>query len=124
MEKIELKRTTIEGKAVHGTMTFTLPDNMLENESVVTVHTLENRDFLIPAGTYELKKTWSPRFKKMLPEVLNVPERSGIRIHRGTLPEHSQGCILTDMYGAAAIDAKINHTAKYLEEDTLQLEIV
>ena len=123
MEKISLIRTETQGKAVHGTMTFTLPDNMLENESVVTVRTLENRDFLIPPGTYELKKTWSPRFKKMLPEVLNVPERSGIRIHRGSIPEHSQGCILTDIYGMAAIDAKINHTAKYLEEDTLQLEI-
>jgi hypothetical protein len=26
--------------------------------------------------------------------VQNVPERSGIRFHRGTKPEHSTGCIL------------------------------
>jgi hypothetical protein len=117
MEKITLTRNETQGKAVHGTMTFRIDDQD------ITVRTLENRDFLIPTGTYELKKTWSPRFKKMLPEVLNVPERSGIRIHRGSIPEHSQGCILTDIYGMAAIDAKINHTAKYLEEDTLQLVI-
>ena len=117
MDTLSLIRTETQGKAVNGIITFRLEDQD------VTVHTLENRDFLIPAGTYELKKTWSPRFKKLLPEVLNVPERSGIRIHRGTLPEHSQGCILTDMFGMAAIDAKINYTAKYLEEDTLQITI-
>jgi hypothetical protein len=26
--------------------------------------------------------------------VQNVPQRSGIRFHRGTIPQHSTGCIL------------------------------
>ena len=117
METIKLTRRTREGNAVRGVMHFDVGDVS------VSIPSLENSDFIIPAGTYELKKTWSPRFKKVLPEVLNVPERTGIRIHRGTLPEHSQGCILTDMYGMAAIDAKINFSSKFLDEDTVQLEI-
>ena len=35
----------------------------------------------ISEGTYEVKLTYSPRFKKILPEILNVPNFSGIRIH-------------------------------------------
>ena len=36
----------------------------------------------------------SPKFKRLLPIVQNVPQRSGIRIHRGSKPEHSTGCVL------------------------------
>ena len=56
--------------------------------------TLENRDFLIAPGTYPLRLTFSPRFNRYMPEVCNVPRRSGLRFHRGTKPEHSRGCIL------------------------------
>ena len=35
-----------------------------------------------------------PRFNRYMPEVCDVPNRSGLRFHRGTLPEHSRGCIL------------------------------
>ena len=56
--------------------------------------TLENIDFIVPANEYRIAVTPSPRFKRMLPLLLNVPGRSGIRFHRGTRPEHSRGCIL------------------------------
>lgn len=48
----------------------------------------------IPEGTYEVKLTHSPRFKKILPEVLNVPNFSGIRIHTGNSSKDTEGCIL------------------------------
>ena len=48
----------------------------------------------IPEGTYEVKLTYSPRFKKILPEILNVPNFSGIRIHTGNSSEDTEGCIL------------------------------
>ena len=48
----------------------------------------------IPEGTYEVKLTYSPRFKKILPEILNVPNFSGIRIHTGTSSKDTEGCIL------------------------------
>ena len=47
----------------------------------------------IPEGTYEIKLTYSPRFKKILPEILNVPNFSGIRIHSLNKAEESEGCI-------------------------------
>ena len=48
----------------------------------------------IPAGTYELKVTWSPAFKRWLPLLMAVPGRSGIRIHAGNTPHDTKGCIL------------------------------
>ena len=48
----------------------------------------------IPAGTYELKVTWSHAFKRWLPLLMAVPGRSGIRIHAGNIPRDTKGCIL------------------------------
>lgn len=48
----------------------------------------------IPAGTYEIKMTYSERFQKLMPILLDVPGYSGIRIHSGNKPEHTEGCIL------------------------------
>ena len=57
-------------------------------------NTLERKGYQIPALCYSLRVTHSPKFKRLLPIVQNVPQRSGIRFHRGTKPEHSTGCIL------------------------------
>ena len=57
-------------------------------------YTLERVGYQIPALCYHVAVTMSPRFKRLLPIVQNVPQRTGIRIHRGTKPEHSTGCIL------------------------------
>lgn len=48
----------------------------------------------IPYGEYEIKVTYSPKFKRMLPLLLNVPYFIGIRIHRGNTAKDSDGCIL------------------------------
>lgn len=48
----------------------------------------------IPEGKYEVELTYSPRFKKILPEILNVPNFSGIRIHTGNSSKDTEGCIL------------------------------
>ena len=48
----------------------------------------------IPYGTYEVKWTYSNRFKKYMPEILNVPNFSGIRIHSGNTAADSLGCII------------------------------
>ena len=57
-------------------------------------NTLERKGYEIPALCYPVRVTMSPRFKRLLPIVQNVPQRSGIRIHRGSKPEHSSGCVL------------------------------
>lgn len=48
----------------------------------------------IPKGTYGLVLSMSPRFKKVLPEILNVPGFTGVRIHSGNSSKDSEGCIL------------------------------
>ena len=48
----------------------------------------------IPRGTYPLEVSYSHRFGKLLPAVLDVPGYSGIRIHGGNRAEDSLGCIL------------------------------
>ena len=83
-------------------------------------NTLERVGYQIPALCYPVRVTHSPRFKRLLPLVCNVPRlpmggtpsnseasnspkgvpypahamRTGIRFHRGTKPQHSTGCIL------------------------------
>ena len=57
-------------------------------------NTLERVGHQIPALCYHIAVTQSPKFKRLLPIVQNVPQRSGIRFHRGTKPTHSTGCIL------------------------------
>ena len=57
-------------------------------------NTLERVGYQIPALCYHIAVTQSPKFKRLLPIVQNVPQRSGIRFHRGTKPTHSTGCIL------------------------------
>ena len=105
MIEITLHRNRPEGKAVRGHMSIPF-------DKPIIVNSLENADYLIPAGTYPLERTWSPKFKKLLPIVLEVPEREGIRIHRGAIPEHSTGCILTDMYGMSCINILFNNIEK------------
>ena len=69
-------------------------------------NTLERVGYQIPALCYHIAVTHSPKFKRLLPIVQNVPRlpiadsqspiayRSGIRFHRGTKPQHSTGCVL------------------------------
>lgn len=48
----------------------------------------------IPAGKYKVKKTYSQRFQKKLPEILNVPGFTGVRIHSGNTAKDTDGCLL------------------------------
>lgn len=48
----------------------------------------------IPAGTYDVVVNISPKFKRLLPRLLNVPGFDGILIHRGNTAEDTAGCIL------------------------------
>lgn len=48
----------------------------------------------IPYGAYELIISWSARFGRQLPLLLDVPHFDGIRIHAGNTDADTDGCIL------------------------------
>ena len=117
MIQVTLNRQKKIGKAVNGTITFPI------GERSFSYPTIENADFIIPAGTYPLERTWSPKFKKLLPIIEEVPEREGIRIHTGTKPEHSIGCVLVSPMAAANLDIMFNYIKKYTEDEETCIKI-
>ena len=48
----------------------------------------------IPTGEYDVILTFSPKFKRVLPLLLNVPGYQYIRVHHGNLPSSTDGCLL------------------------------
>lgn len=48
----------------------------------------------IPFGTYAVVCRESPKFKRVLPRLLDVPHFDGILIHRGNTAKDTAGCIL------------------------------
>lgn len=65
----------------------------------------------IPTGRYRVVLSWSPKFKCIMPEILNVPGFSGIRIHWGNTELDTDGCPLV---GENKVKGKvINSKATY-----------
>ena len=64
----------------------------------------------IPAGTYKVILSYSNRFKRILPELLNVPHFLGIRIHRGNTEQDSAGCIIL---GENKVKGKVINSTPY-----------
>ena len=79
-------------------------------------NSLENAAYIIPAGTYEVRITHSPKFRKDLPLLIGVPGRDGIRIHTGNKPEHSLGCILVGAAGKKLIEELIRINNSFNEK--------
>lgn len=47
----------------------------------------------IPCGRYEICMTYSTKFDKDMPEIMDVPGRTGIRIHPANYPSELLGCV-------------------------------
>ena len=54
---------------------------------------IQNRT-AIPSGVYEVTVTFSSRFQRPLPLLMNVPGFESIRIHPGNTEHDTEGCIL------------------------------
>lgn len=48
----------------------------------------------IPAGKYKVTMTYSSKYKRVMPQIMNVKGFTGIRIHSGNTAKDSLGCIL------------------------------
>ena len=93
--KIEVKRKCLKNNATTGDL---FVDGQFE------CHTLEDvvrkpgvkvwGATAIPAGVYAVIVSMSPRFKKFMPRLLDVPGFDGILIHSGNTGADTHGCIL------------------------------
>lgn len=64
----------------------------------------------IPEGIYKVVVNRSPKFKRDLPLLLDVPNFEGIRIHRGNTAKDTSGCILV---GLNKVKGKVLDSTKY-----------
>ena len=122
----KLIRTPTEGNAVHGHLYrvshyFNKRTGLMTERLHPICATLENADCLVPALIYRIAVTHSPRFKRLLPILQQVPGRTGIRIHRGTRPEHSKGCILVSAENEQSLTARLLAEQSAKEETRLEI---
>lgn len=90
---IIIKRTLKTNKSTFGT---------LEISNVFRCYTLEDVErnikikgkTAIPKGKYEVILSYSPKFDRTMPLLLNVTGYEGIRIHAGNNSNNTEGCIL------------------------------
>ena len=73
---------------------FSLEDEIRERPGVPVQTWKIPHETAIPAGRYLLRITPSQRFQRPLPELIDVPGFTGVRIHPGNTAADTEGCIL------------------------------
>lgn len=73
----------------------------------------------IPEGTYKVIVNFSNRFQCLMPELLEVPNFEGIRIHPGNTDKDTHGCILL---GSNSTGSSITESRKAFEPVFLKIK--
>lgn len=85
--------------------------NLNQNMSATEIQKIKvMAETAIPTGTYTLRVSMSPKFKRELVEIVNVPAFSGIRIHKGNTEKDSAGCLIV---GENTAKGRVTNSAKY-----------
>jgi hypothetical protein len=107
---------------------ITLGRFWFESETVYTMELpwVHNKPSIscIPEGSYVVEKTYSPRFKKDMYLIKDVPGRSGIRFHSANYVFQLEGCVALglekqDINGDGIINIVNSKKAIALMNDTL-----
>ena len=85
-----------------GISLYTLEDPWLENAKGISC---------IPTGVYRCILSTSARFNRVMPELLAVPGRTGIRIHGGNTVADTEGCPLVGMSMVAGPELRSSQKA-------------
>lgn len=95
MNKAVLKRITDNDKVTIGEFTFETLEGISTTLFSLELPWKDNKTGIscIPEGIYKVITTFSNRFKQNMWEVLNVPNRKGIRIHPANYVQQLEGCI-------------------------------
>lgn len=93
---LELKRVQLDGDVTIGRLSVNGVEQcwVCEDTQRAPGATKVPGETAIPLGRYRIDVTWSPRFQKPLPILLDVPGFEGIRIHPGNDVADTDGCLL------------------------------
>jgi hypothetical protein len=111
---------------------YTIEDKVREIKGVPVSQWKVPRETAIPVGTYRVVVNYSNRFKKMLPQLLDVPGFEGIRIHPGNTDKDTEGCILVgtmrtsngvanSRYACAILQTEIERNIKLGQAVTIEI---
>jgi hypothetical protein len=73
----------------------------------------------IPYGTFKVVVNYSPKFKRELPRLLDVPYFEGILIHNGNDQNSSSGCIIV---GENKTVGKVTNSTFYMNNLTARIK--
>lgn len=83
-----ISRLYIDGEKICDVLEDTVRDLKADGSGKIAGKTA------IPAGKYKVILSYSPSFKRILPELLDVPFFQYIRIHNGLNNKNTKGCLL------------------------------
>lgn len=138
---LQLKRKEVNPERTHGQLFIdgvyfcdTLEDTDRGLSATDSMEDIQKRKVFgktaIPKGKYTVVISYSPRFNRLLPLLLNVPGYLGIRIHPGNTEADTHGCLLVGrrvndkvLYSRGTFDKLFSRLTKAMKGEAITIEI-